>query len=515
LLDSKALYSYNSNGFASFPNISKDLINRVDAASNSLGRKAHHITEIVQVQKDGRKYIYGLPVVNNVQREAVFAINNNNADSLARSTNLVNYNKNVDDNMGNVNGLDNFYSSTITPTYTTANLLTGVLSSDYIDVTGDGISDDDLGSFTKFNYSRKSKDYRWRSPAQVNKASYIPAFLADKKDDKAAYTIGSREQWYLHSMETKNYVAEFYVSPREDAKGVLDAILGNSATAAYKDPIYKALNTAADNKSYKLDSIVLYTKHDRFLNGAAAKAIKSVYFTYDYSLCPGVPNSTSGKLTLKAIQFKFGDSKMNLSAPYTFNYTNNYAYHPTAKDRWDMYKPNLAGIGNTFYPFTEQSANTNNYAKAWSLSDISLPSGGVIKVDYEADDYAFVQEKRAMEMFKVDGFGNSKLFSSSNQLYTASTTPNLYLYFTRRKTDENPYSTFKDNYLKESALLYYNIPVQLKNYVYENIKGYANITEVGACADSIHGYLKMEAKNLENSAPGYTTSPESGCSPRR
>jgi hypothetical protein len=500
LLDSKALYSYNSNGFASFPNINRDTIKRVDDANKAFGRRAHHITELVQVQKDGRKYIYGLPVVNNVQREAVFAINNNNADSLARSTNLVNYTKNVDDNMSNVNGLDNFYSSTITPTYTTANLLTGVLSNDYIDITGDGISDDDLGSFTKFNYTRKSKDYRWRSPAQANKASYIPAFLADKRDDKAAYTIGSREQWYLHSMETKNYVAEFYVSTREDARGVLDAILGNSATATYKDSIYKALNTAADNRSYKLDSIVLYNKHDRFLNGVAAKAIKSVYFTYDYSLCPGIPNSTSGKLTLKAIQFKFGDSKMNLSAPYTFNYTNNYAYHPTAKDRWDMYKPNLAGIGNTYYPFTEQSANTNNYAKAWSLSDIGLPSGGVIKVDYEADDYAFVQEKRAMEMFKVDGFGNSKLFSSSNQLYTASTTPNLYLYFTRRKTDENPNSTFKDNYLKESPLLYYNIPVQLKNYVYENIKGYANITEVGACADSIHGYLKMEAKNLENSA---------------
>jgi len=500
LLDSKALYSYNSNGFASFPNINRDTIKRVDPSNASFGRRAHHITEIVQVQKDGRKYIYGLPVVNNVQREAVFAINNNNVDSIARSTNLVNYTKNVDDNMSNTNGLDNFYSSSITPTYTTANLLTGVLSNDYIDITGDGISDDDLGSYTKFNYSRKSKDYRWRSPAQKDKASYIPAYFSDKQDDKAVYLIGSREQWYLHSVESKNYVAEFYVSPREDAKGVLEAVLGTSTTATYQNPVYKALNAAGDNQSYKLDSIVLYNKHDRFLNGALAKAIKAVYFSYDYSLCPGVPNSTSGKLTLKAIQFKFGDSKMNLSAPYTFNYTNNYAYHPTAKDRWDMYKPNLAGIGNTYYPFTEQSANTNNYAKAWSLSDIGLPSGGIIKVDYEADDYAFVQEKRAMEMFKVDGFGNSASFSTSNQLYYSSDQPCLYVYFTRRKTDENPNLSFNNNYLKESALLYYNIPVQLKPGCIEAIKGYASITEMGACSDNIHGYLKMEAKNLENSA---------------
>jgi hypothetical protein len=500
LLDGKSLYSFNNSGFANFPIVNKEVIKRVDDASQAFGRKEHHITEIVQVQKDGRKYVYGLPVVNNVQREAVFAIDNNNADSFTKSTNLINYQKDIDDNKSNSNGLDNYYSSTVTPTYTTANLLTGVLSNDYIDVTGDGISDDDLGSFTKFNYTRKSKDYRWRSPSQVNKANYIPGYFSDKKDDKAAYMIGSREQWYLHSIETKNYVAEFYVSVREDAQGVLDAILGSSSTATYTDPVYKALNTAGDNKSYKLDSIVLYNKHDRFANGASAKSIKTVYFTYDYSLCQGVPNSSSGKLTLKAIRFKYADSKLNVSAPYKFTYTNNYAYNPVAKDRWDMYKPNLAGIGNTLFPFTEQSNATNEYAKAWSLSEINLPSGGVIKVDYESDDYAYVQDKRAMEMFKVDGFGNSKDFVASNQLYTASTTPNLYIYFKRRKTDENIYLSFKDNYLRESSLLYYNVPVQLKNYVYETIKGYATIKEIGACSDSVHGYLKMESKNLENSA---------------
>lgn len=499
LLDSKYLYSYTTNGFASYPSITKEQVNRVDTNTVTLGRKKSHITSIIQVQKDGRKYVYGLPVVNNVQREATFAIDNNNADSIAQSINLVNYQKDVDDNMTNPNGLDNFYTSTVTPTYVTTNLLTGVLSNDYVDVTGDGISDDDLGAFTKFNYTRKSKDYRWRSPAQAGKATYIPGYFTDKKDDKAAYMIGSREQWYLHSIETKNYVAEFYVSVRSDAQGISDPILGSSVNSTYKDAVYKALNTAGDNKSYKLDSIVLYNKHDRFANGTSAKAIKTVYFTYDYSLCQGVPNSSSGKLTLKAIRFKFADSKLNVSAPYKFTYTNNYAYNPVAKDRWEMYKPNLAGLGNTLFPFTEQSNATNEYAKAWSLSEINLPSGGVIKVDYESDDYAYVQDKKAMEMFVVNGIGTSTNFFGGNRLYINEYQPCLYLYFTRRLADENPNLTIQQNYLSETSLLYYNIPVELKVGRYEPIKGFAKINEIGACSDGIHGYLKMEEQPLQGS----------------
>ena len=499
LLDSKYLYSYTTNGFSSYPSIVKEQIKRVDTNTVTLGRKKSHITSIIQVQKDGRKYVYGLPVVNNVQREATFAIDNNNADSIAQSINLVNYQKDVDDNMTNPNGLDNFYASTVTPTYVTTNLLTGVLSNDYVDVTGDGISDDDLGAFTKFNYTRKSKDYRWRSPAQTGKANYIPGFFTDKKDDKAAYMIGSREQWYLHSIETKNYVAEFYVSVRSDAQGVSDAILGSSPYSKYKDSIYRSYNNANDNKSYKLDSIVLYNKHDRFANGASAKAIKTVYFTYDYSLCQGVPNSSNGKLTLKAIRFKFADSKLNVSAPYKFTYTNNYAYQPAAKDRWDVYKPNAVGMGNTLFPFTEQSNATNEYAKAWSLSEINLPSGGVIKVDYESDDYAYVQDKKAMEMFVVNGFGTNANYFGGNRLYIDENQPCLYLYFTRRLADENPNLTIRQNYLSETSLLYYNVPVELKVGRFEPIKGFAKINEIGACSDGIHGYLKMEAQTLQGS----------------
>lgn len=500
LVDSKQLVSYtDSTGFKNYPNVSKTYIPRVDAGShNKLKRTTSQLTEIVQNQKDGRRYVYGLPVLNNVEKEVSFAVDTL-SDTLDRAKFSVKYAVDTEDSKNNNKGLDHYYSSTVTPTYVTAHLLTSVLSADYVDVTGNGISDDDLGSYTKFNYTRKSKDYRWRVPIDSARAQYSPGYYSDRRDDKASYTIGSREQWMLHSIETKNYVAEFYVSPRKDAMGVLDKILTGSV---YNEAPYNAPGSLNDNKSYKLDSIVLYNKHDRFINGAKAQPIKAVYFTYDYSLCVGVPNAvdtTTGKLTLRKIQIKYGSSNLNMSAAYAFKYDYlNPSYNNAAKDRWGFYKPNTNAKFNNFeFPFTEQSTNTDNYAKAWSLSEVDLPSGGIIKVDYESDDYAYVQDKEAMEMFKITGMGNSPVYDNSSDLYFNPSQPNLYFYFDRRKTAENNLLSFRDNYMKGTNYLYYNVPVELKDGLYEPVKGYAEVADIGKCADSIHGYVKLVARKLD------------------
>jgi hypothetical protein len=498
LLDSKQLISYtDSTGFKNYPNINKTIIARVDASSaQKLKRNPQQVTEIVQIQKDGRRYVYGLPTLNNVQREVTFAVDPNK--ELDKDKYLIGYTQGIDDSRSNTNGLDHFYSSTVTPAYVSTHLLTGVLSADYSDVTGDGITDDDLGSYTKFNYTRKSADYRWRSPVESGKAQYVPGYVTDKKDDKASYIIGSREQWMLHSVETRNYVAEFYVSQRQDALGVLDKILSGQGPV-YNDAKYTGSGSAADNKSYKLDSIVLYNKHDRFLNGANAQPVKTVLLSYDDSLCHKVPNAVpgSGKLTLRKIQIRYGSSNINMSAAYTFNYSsNNPDYNIAAKDRWGSYKPNTGQMNNYEFPFTEQSAATDNYVNAWSLTEIGLPSGGVIKVDYESDDYAYVQDKEAMEMFKVVGMGNSPAFDDGNQLYFSTAQSNLYFYFNRRTASENNNISFKDNYFKNQNILYFNIPTELADGKFEPIKGYGEIEAVGACPDGTHGYVKFKARRL-------------------
>jgi hypothetical protein len=506
LISGSNIISYEDTvGFKNYPTLLKDTIQRVsNAQTKKLKRKSNHLNEIVQTQKDGRRYVYGLPVLNNVQREVMFAVDPSNGNTLDKKKYLINYTSGVDDSYQNTKGLDNFYASTVTPTYVAAHLLTSVLSSDYIDVTGDGVSDDDLGSYTKFNYTKKSADYRWRSPIQQGKALYIPNNISDRMDDKASFIIGSREQWLLHSIETKNNIAEFYVSKRLDALGVTEKILGyGNLPDSYNEAPYNNTASSNDAKSYKLDSIVLFNKNDRLKNGANAVPIKTVYFTYDYSLCKHAPNSApgEGKLTLKKIQTKFGASNLNMSAAYDFVYSSlNPNYHEADKDRWGYYKENDTLFNNFEFPFVDQSSSTDDYASAWSLKEIILPSGGKIEVDYEADDYAYVQDKYAMEMFKIYGVGSSASFSPGSFLYLNKNSPNLYLYFKRRIAAEHSNLSMKENYFNTTDPMYFNMAVSLVSGSQESIKGYAEVEEVNICeGNSAYGYVKLAPKILSGS----------------
>ncbi|GAA4450453.1 hypothetical protein GCM10023092_06330 [Rurimicrobium arvi] len=505
LLGQKQIESYSdTTGFKNYPSINKQTIARVSTGGNRLRRLPNQVTEVIQTQKEGRKYVYGLPVLNNVQRESVFSVDAgvNNVDAYR---NLADYTPGLEDSKNNPRGVDHYYNGTVTPTYVTAHLLTAVLSSDYIDVSGNGLSEDDLGTYTKFNYTRKSADYRWRAPIQSGKAQYQAGYVTDPQDDKASYMIGSREQWMLHSIETKNYVAEFYVSQRKDAMGVLDRILNGGLPNAYNEAPYNAQlsSSTTDNRSYKLDSIVLYNKHTRFTQGAAAVPVKTVVFDYDYSLCKNVPNSEagSGKLTLRKISFRYGRSALSAQSPYSFNYSSvNPDYDDGAKDRWGNYKPRPAQDFTNFeFPFTDQSSSTDSWASAWSLTEIKLPSGGVIKVDYESDDYAYVQTAQAMEMFQVEGFGVDNHYRPFDQLYKNEFLPNLYVYFKRRKDKENAQLSPKENYLNETNQLYYNVSTELKPGFYEPVKGYAEVTEVGYCPGSNddYGYVKLAPRVMK------------------
>ncbi len=465
---SQQLYSYTSiDGFASGPDAPKTPISRTTGS-----RKGSQISEVVQVQTDGRKYIYGLPAMNNNQNEMTFAV----APSM-NGDGTIDFNPG-DNTADNGNGRDRFFSNTSTPAYAHSYLLTSVLSTDYVDVKGDGPTDDDFGSFTKFNYTLKDASYGWKAPYGNRKAQYDPGFKSDSKDDKASYLSGDREQWMLHSMETKNFVAEFYTSKRDDARGV-DTI---------------------NDLSYKLDSIKLYNKHDRFINTTAAVPIKTVIFNYTYALCQGVPNSVNGggKLTLKKIYIRYGNSDRSMISPYQFDYGedvpngDNYAYNFGKRNRWGGYKPIGTPVNGDFPYLNQNDANQDKYASAWSLKSVTLPSGGNINIQYESDDYAYVQDKVAMEMFMLKGVGNSQDFTNNNQLYFDKNSPNRYFYFDRDPSREKPGLSPEDQYLKGKTILYYNFDVRLVDNKYEPIKGYAGVEAVGYCSDGTHGYIRTQ-----------------------
>ena len=123
--------------------------------------------------------------------------------------------------------------------------------------------------------------------------------------------------------------------------------------------------------------------------------------------------------------YKGHESKSSLS-PYLFDYkeddvSHNPDYHAEAIDRWGSYQPtaNNSFGSNLLYPYVNQNLSKTErdlQAGAWALKTIQTPSGSVMSVDYEADDYSYVQNKRSMQLFKIAGLDDDDSGSLTNNL---------------------------------------------------------------------------------------------------
>ncbi|WP_143305303.1 DUF5977 domain-containing protein [Chitinophaga vietnamensis] len=380
-------------------------------------RKPNHISEIDVLNADGKRYVYGIPVYNLEQKESTFSIPQSSGDV---NTGLATY-TGTDDSFGNTNGRDNYYSAETMPAYAHSFLLTGILSPDYVDVTGDGITDDDAGDAIRFNYTKVAginNPYKWRTPYS-NKANYNEGLRTDNLDDKASYVYGKKELWYLNSVESKNMIAVFTLQDRSDLQQMDSAGVRSNGNAKC------------------LKRIDLYTKADFLKNPGKTTPIKTVNFEYTYALCPDPNNGNVGKLTLSKVWFTYNGSTKGKRNAYVFNYNaNNPAYGFRNYDRWGNYKSasdNPGGISNPDFPYALQDSTKAAYnAAAWTLDSIVTPSGSRIKVTYESDDYAYVQNKRAMQMFRIAGFSKdvpATLADVKQELYYADITGNRdYLY---------------------------------------------------------------------------------------
>lgn len=400
--------------------IDNDAVAREKRVNNF--RKRNHISEIDVLNADGRRYIYGVPVYNFLQKDVTFSVDASKGDD---ASGLVGYTAGTDNTVMNQQGNDRYFSKEEMPAYPHTFLLSGILTPDYVDLTGDGITSDDPGDAIRFNYTKvadKNKPEKWRTPYS-SKANYNHGLQTDNRDDKGSYIYGEKELWYLNSIESKNMIAIFWIHNREDTPGMDED--GN-------------LQPIGQHK--KLDSIALYSKSD-FLNyGTKALAVKTVHFDYDYSLCQGVnaSDANKGKLTLTKVWFTYNGNARKDKNAYVFNYnSNNPKYKSNYYDRWGNYKDPLQNPGSTAsstinnaeYPYALQdSTQAAANAAAWTLDQIKLPSGATMKIDYESDDYAFVQNRRAAQMFRVAGFSAgipSSQSSLKNELYSLS---NEYTY---------------------------------------------------------------------------------------
>ena len=483
-------------------------IKQYNRTANS--NQMHQMSEITVLNSDGKRYIYGIPAYNTYQKEVTFSVVHGYGDTVKQ---LVKYIPGSDNSVGNKRGLSNYYDGEETPQYAHSFLLTGVLSPDYVDMTGDGISDDDLGQAVKINYTMADSDYQWRIPYNKDTASYEQGFINDTTDDKGSYIYGKKQVWYVHSIESKTMVAQFYLSKRNDGYGVQDENGGFDSTLS--------------RPLLKLDSIALFSKADLLQHGMNALPIKVVHFVYDYSLCnkidnfnPNIVSSTRGKLTLKSIYFTYERNTEGKLNSYQFNYCcdnvattcHNRAYNPFYNskkyDRWGNYDSSSAGMPlPADFPYTVQNKSlADTFARAWTLSNIILPSGGQINVCYEANDYAYVQNQRAQQMCLVQGtFPSLSDTTSDNTLYSGNilkaSTDNYYLRLKipiaayGRQDFYNKYlsgiDTADQNATKNKLYFKFKVDIDGKGH-YEYVPGYADISDWGVFPNHTTAWIELK-----------------------
>jgi len=502
----KKIKSFNINSFpATSCNTNYTVISR-----HSTGRNKHHISEISVLNEEGRRYVYGIPVYNVGQTDVTMATDL----SSETATGLVSYTPGVENTTFNPKGKDGLFSKEQLPPYAHSYLLTGILSSDYVDITGDGITEDDLGDAVKFNYSQVYNYYnpfKWRAPFAENKASYNDGLKTDNRDQRGTYSYGEKEIWYLNSVESKTMIATFVLdSTRFDANGVKGENGGRSNT----------------QKLYRLKEINLYTKADYLKNGAAnARPIKTVHFEYSYELCQGSPGSLtdSGKLTLTAVWFSYNKNEKGKLNAYKFKYNNNPAYNSKFYDRWGNYKnpkDNPGGAGKTLdnadYPYTLQTGNGWDATKAadsaapWVLTDIKLPSGGKIKVTYESDDYAYVQNRRAMQFFTLAGFASTSSGSLNNaSLYGSASGSDYSVVFVNVTEPATDKADIYRKYLEGVSKLYFKLMVQVPKDQwgsgYEVIPVWADILDYGVKGTSSDKKIWIKLGEIKSGESAFVT----------
>jgi len=552
----KRILSYNTDNSDPSDNVilggcNNGEIEQIDRVSDY--RLGHHISEINVLGTDGRKYVYGLPVYNICQTDVSFSIDNGTGNT---ATGKTTYQSGVDDEVGsNGQGRDWHQQSESIPAYTHSFLLTALVSPNYVDVTGDGISDDDIGDAIKFNYTRFTQNYKWRTPVGAQpivngsnitgEAAYSENLKTDDKDDKGHYVYGKRELWHLYSIESKSMVARFYIkNDRKDCKQALG----------------KSGGIDKDWGMQRLDRICLYSKSDVLKLGTNAKPIKTIQFFQSYKLCGNVDNNNGecidingnvncdltkninankGKLTLDSILITYNGNVKKAKSKYVFYYPTSAQQNPnydyTSNDRWGNYKPsdntlnnNPGNLTNADYPYAVQNkAKADAYAAAWTMDSVLLPSGGTIHVDYEADDYAYVQDKKAANMCPVLGFGTSQSSTPSPLLYASHNgTQNDYVFIDISahpiNTSESISQQQQDlvaRYLQNTTSLYMKLAVIMPSSpglagsellpIYAPIKNYGVVpggkmawVQVQPAADGSTPMVHMSIQFIKQQIPG-------------
>jgi hypothetical protein len=482
------------------------LFNKLYQPYYAITPHSHQVTHIEITADEGKRFVFGCPAYNHIQKEVSFNVK---ASSSTYTNSTCSYTPS-DASINNNNGLNHYYHSQTLPSYVYAYHLTEVYSEDYSDLKGDGPTPDDAGDYLLFHYSRKCFKYKWRSPmvTSTNVAQFNPGFISRDNDDMGMYSYGEKDIWYVDTVRSKYEMAVFYTSPRLDAKEAAGEQGGIGSQSLHR-----------------LDSIYVYDIQEwadiKQHPGNALRVKKRIRFHYDYSLCKGVPNSSSssspslGKLTLKSVEIIDGYTYSGKVNRYQFSYSSfNPDYSLVNIDRWGNYKTADALKG--LYPYTPQDpAWADVWATAWRLTRIELPGGGSIEITYEADRYAYVQNKKAMRMFKLVGIASAQNTFSISGNINSPIANNWLVFETDIPSSASPSvanseferyfqeDVMQKMYFKIKSKVNWNSSIVYPSDVYEYVQGFAEIWNKSVFYYNNKWYGCIQLKEVKHKALTY------------
>jgi len=508
MLATSGVAAYNKNSYVN------SISGRVTADPDLVG-------ELAVFNETGSRYVYALPVYNKNEKNLSFSVEGASVGDI--SNNFLIYNTQKD----NIAKVGDEQSANYASTY----LLTEITSPDYLDITSNGPTQDDFGGYTRFNYSRLTTPtdwYNWRMPYRgliYNKNSH-----SDPKDDMGSYSEGEKEIYHVNTIETKTHVAFFYLLQKDDAK-----------EAPSVNPLSPTATPGAVSLQ-KLDRIELYSLQDcnKDVSGnlvrdgvtgspiltSGVKPVKTVYFKYDNSLCTGLPNSAGsvGKLTLKSVYFEYNGVARARLSPYQFTYsyptyssypskyttgqenvTANYStfgaadqnpnYNPFLSDSWGNYQTNGQARFASMQNWIDQKSQPGFDPAAWHLKVIKLPSGGEIHIQYEQDDYNYVQDQEAHLMMNISSIVSQRVFLDATSVGLTNAVSDVNLQVVRDLIRKRYVTGGKKMYFKILYSLIGNTSPDLATCNADFINGFASITSCDI--DSGTGRLYVDLRSSD------------------
>jgi hypothetical protein len=494
---------------------------------------ANNIGQFIVSNAMGDDYVFGLPVYNKNDANLQFNIPPAKRFNV-NSTGIVDYHiyGEIEENTPTVGEVHNYV-------YPSTYLLTSIRSANFKDLNNNGMVDEqDLGGYTKFDYQQdygtanksiaNGNWFNWRTP--YNGLFLSQGKLWDKTDDMASVSSGQKEVYHLNKIETKTHVA-YFITNKSNFSSIHARAIGSQrvrydARGAYSsDPrnnITSSSYAVGNNELPYLEKIMLFAKKKVGNSAPTLKLIKSVYFKYDYSAWPDALGAVSqyGKLTLKKVWMEDEEIINNRITPYEFEYkypsaitypsgyTNiqnfynsfttsqepNYKNeHIINSDRWGNYQKDGQQRRAMLNSYVDQTPDALNFdPAAWELKQIKLPTGAEIHVQYEQDDYAFIQNKLATAMVSIVQMAPSSSTFNGNEADIKNT------YVLNFGTDIDPnfdaakYQTFLKKYVTQNnGYIYFKFLYQLTGLVFSSVSSFNDCN-----SEFIDGYVKLDPNNI-------------------